>query len=308
MRGTDAELPWRGPAPDRPELPLPPGKVPVRRHGAWRKRWRYLGAFADELLLCAARVGVGPVGQTFWAIWDREAAEMSERTRMLSPAARGEVWTEPADAEDAGRIDWAPDGGGALVRVEAAAKRDEQEVRAFLRVGEDEWVESICPTGEHGGGYVWTRKRLVSVECDVRIGERRIRCDARGIEDESCGYHPRHTVWDWSAGVGRTTDGRDVGWNLVSGINDPPQRSERAIWVDGQASEPAPVRFEGLEAIALDGARLEFSAECERRREERRAFVNYSYRQPFGTFAGTLPGGLELERGLGVMEHHDAHW
>jgi Protein of unknown function (DUF2804) len=304
-----AGLPWRGPGPGRPELPLPPAKVPVRRRGSWRKQWRYLGAFSDEVLLCAARVGVGPIGQTFWAVWDREAAEMLERTRMLGPIARGEVWTEAADGEEgAGRLEWAPESGAALVRIEAATRGDEEPVRAFLRVGEGEWVESLCATGDDGGGYTWTRKRVVPVECDVRIGERRIRCEASGIEDESCGYHPRHTVWDWSAGVGRTRDGRDVAWSLVSGINDPPQRSERAIWVDGRASEPAPVTFEGLDAIALDGGRLEFSAECERHKEERRAFVNYSYRQPFGTFAGTLPGGLGLERGLGVMEHHDAHW
>lgn len=302
------ELPWRGPGPERPDLPLPPGKVPVRRHGSWRKRWRYLGAFSDELLLCAARVGVGPIGQTFWAVWDRDAAEMRERTRMLGPVARGEVWTEPADGEDTGRVDWAPEGGRALVRIEAAAKGGEDPLRAFLHVGEGEWVESVCATGEDGGGYTWTRKRVVPVECDVRIADRRIRCQARGIEDESCGYHPSHTVWDWSGGVGRTTDGRDVAWNLVSGINDPPQGSERAVWVDGRASEPAPVTFEGLDAIALEGGRLEFAAECERRKDEQRAFVRYSYRQPFGTFTGTLPGGLELERALGVMEHHDAHW
>jgi Protein of unknown function (DUF2804) len=302
-------LPWRGPGPERPAVPLPPGKVPIRRQGSWRKRWRYLGAFADELMLCAARVGVGPLGQTFWAVWDREAGELHERTRILPPIARGEVWTEPVDGDEAGRLDWAPERGRALVRIEAAAAKDDGDpVRGFLTVGEGEWVESVCATGDDGGGYTWTRKRVVPVECDVRLGDRRIRCEARGIEDESCGYHPRHTVWDWSAGVGRTADGRDVAWNLVSGINDPPQRSERAIWVDGRASEPAPVTFDGLEAIALGDGRLEFSAECERRKEERRAFVRYSYRQPFGSFTGTLPGGLELERGLGVMEHHDAHW
>ena len=32
------------------------------------------------------------------------------------------------------------------------------------------------------------------------------------------------------------------------------------------------------------------------------------YRQPFGTFAGELPGGLELAEGYGVMEDHDVHW
>ena len=142
----------------------------------------------------------------------------------------------------------------------------------------------------------------------MRIGERRIRCEARGVEDESCGYHPHHTVWDWSAGIGRTTDGREVAWNLVEGINDPPRSSERAIWVDGVPSEPGPSRFDGLEAIDCDGARLEFSAEAERSKEESRLGVSYSYRQPFGTFSGSLPGGLELAEGLGVVEHHDANW
>ena len=36
--------------------------------------------------------------------------------------------------------------------------------------------------------------------------------------------------------------------------------------------------------------------------------MRYSYLQPLGTFSGALPGGLELASGLGVMEHHDAHW
>jgi hypothetical protein len=277
--------------------------MPVRRGGAWRKRWRYLGAFCEELLLCAARVQVGPLGQTFWAVWDREGREMWEHTTMRFPAARGEVWTEVEGRT--GLVDHAPD-EGSTVRIEA---NDDEggEVRAFLRGGPGRWAESVCPTPE--GQYMWTRKRAdVPVECDVRIGDRRWRVEARGVEDESGGYHPRHTVWSWSAGVGRAADGRSVGWNLVSGINDPPERSERAIWVDGEPFEPGPVRFDGLDAIAFDdGSRLEFSGECERRREENRVLVRYSYRQPFGSFSGRL-GGLELGSALGVMEHHDAHW
>jgi hypothetical protein len=309
LRSASQRLPWRGPGSDRPDLPLPPGKVPIRRHGVWRKRWRYLGAFSDELMLCAARIQVGPVGQTFWALWDRERGELHERTRILPPPlARGEVWTEAAGAPDAGRIEWAPDEGGATVRIEAGERDGQQRVRAFLRAGEGRWAEAVCPVPGSGDGYVWTRKRIVPVECDVRIGELRIRASARGIEDESCGYHPKHTVWSWSAGVGETVDGRQVGWNLVSGINDPPERSERAIFLVGEPTEPGPVEFDGLDAISHAEGRLEFTAECERSREEKRLLVSYSYRQPFGSFSGTLPGGLELARGLGVMEHHDAHW
>ena len=197
--------------------------------------------------------------------------------------------------------------GPALVRIEAGERQDDQPVRAFLRVGAAEWVESVCPTGD-GDGYVWTRKRVVPVECDVRIGERRIRLEANGIEDESCGYHPRHTVWDWSAGVGKLSDGRAAAWNLVSGINDPPERSERAIWIDGTASEPAPVHFEGLDAIELEGGRLEFSARCERRKEEQRRSSATPTASRSAASPAPCPAGSSSAEAFGVIEHHDAHW
>jgi hypothetical protein len=313
MEGSIASLPWRGPNGARPELPLPPEKLPLRRGGRWRKRWRYVAGFADEVMVCAARVHVGPLVQNFWAVCDRESGEMYEKTRMLLPGARGDVWTEHLGGEevvaelgDLGVLDYAPD-EGSLVRIDSDV-RGPDDCRAFIRCHGGRWAESICPTEE--GQYVWTRKRAdVPMELDVRVGDQRWKVEARGMEDESAGYHPRHTVWSWSSGVGRTTDGRSVGWNLVAGINDPPERSERAIWLDGQPSEPGPVVFDGLDAIDFgDGSRLSFSKEFERSRDENRLLVKYTYRQPFGSFTGTLPGGIELERGLGVMEFHDATW
>jgi hypothetical protein len=293
-------------------LPLPPAKLPRRRAGRRRKTWRYAAAFADEVMACAGRVHVGPLAQTFWAVVDREERRIWERTRMLLPGARGEVWTEHLGGEevveelgDQGVLDYAPD-EGSLVRIDGRGRG--AEVRAFLRFGEGKWAESVCPTEEDN--YVWTRKRAdVPVECDIRAGGRRWRLQARGMEDESAGYHPAHTVWSWSAGVGRATDGRSVGWNLVQGINDPIERSERAIWIDGEPFEPGPVEFDGLDGIYFeDGTRLDFGAECERSKEENRLIVRYAYRQPFGHFTGTMPGDIELERGAGVMEFHDARW
>ena len=296
-------LPWRGPGPGRPDdLPLPPERMPLRFKGVNRKRWRYLGAFSEEVMVCAASAGVGPLSQTFWAVWDREGQKLIERTVLRLPGARGEVWSEDGAGAP---VRNAPD-GGSVVRIEA--KHPEAGVvRGFLRTGGGTWAESVCDNGE--SGFVWTRKRIVPVDIDLRLGSQRIRCSARGVEDESAGYHPRHTVWSWSAGVGTTTDGREIGWNLVEGVNDPPERSERAIWVDGQPFEPGPSTFKGLEAVGFeDGSGLEFTPEAERSRVEKRGPISYTYRQPFGTFTGTLPGGIELAEGLGVMEHHDAHW
>lgn len=299
-----ASLPWRGPGSDRPDaLALPPERMPLRYDGVWRKRWRYLGAYSDELMLCAARVDVGLFGQSFWAVWDRENDKLYERTMNRLPGARGQVWTETLDGEP---VERAPD-EGSVVRIET--KHPEVgEVRARLTGGPGAWAECVCPAGD--GGYVWTRKRAgVDVECNIKLGERRIRAKALGVEDETAGYHPRHTVWSWSAGVGRSSDGRTVGWNLVQGVNDPHHSSERAIWIDGTPTEPGPVRFDGLDAVDFDtGERLGFEAESERAKSENRIVVSYSYRQPFGRFAGTLPGGIELESGIGVMEHHDAKW
>lgn len=268
--------------------------MPLRFAGGWRKRWRYASAFGDELMVCAARAQVGPLHQTFWAVVEREGGRLHERTRARAPWSRGEVRNDG----------WAIGGGGAgpTTRIDAG------DLHVSMRTGEGAWVESICPTPD--GAYVWTRKRVAPVEVDAALpGGRRVRATMRGVEDESAGYHPRHTVWDWSAGIGVAEDGRSVGWNLVAGVNDPSRGSERAIWIDGEpAHEPGPVTFDSLDAIRFsDGSRLEFTKEAERTRRENKLIVRYSYRQPFGTFTGTLDG-IPLRNGLGVMEHHDAVW
>jgi hypothetical protein len=295
------DLPWRGPGPGKPDLPLPPDDV-ARMLGPKRrmlKQWRYIGVFCDEFMLCAARAKVGPFGQTFWAVIDRSSGEMIERTRKRAPFGRGDVWSLTADgsawpigSEDPGVVTWI----------------DAKEARAKLEVGEGKWAMSVCPNGE--GGWVWTRKRIAPVTCDIRLPDgREWKTTAFGIEDESYGYHPRRTVWSWSAGVGEAADGRPVGWNLVAGVNDPERNSERAIWVEGEPFEPGPVTFDddlGWIDFA-EGGRMAFEGEAERRAHENLGLVKFDYKQPFGSFSGSL-AGIELGSALGVMEFHDALW
>jgi hypothetical protein len=276
--------------------------MPVRFAGTWRKRWRYVGAFGEQVMLCAASVRIGPVGQTFWAVLDRRSGEVIEHTRQLLPAQRGEVWTEGRGDSDP----WQLGAAGERLRT----RIDASEAKAKLSFSEcGAWAESICPNDN--GGYVWTRKRPSSIALDLDLGERgRIRETLRGIEDESAGYHPRNTEWHWSAGVGTAADGRQLAWNLVAGVNDPEAGSERAIWIEGEDEprEPGQVDFDGLEGIRFaNGSRLGFEADAERSAEQNRLVVRYSYRQPFGRFAGSLDG-IELAEGIGVMEHQDAVW
>jgi hypothetical protein len=255
--------------------------MPLRRDGQLRKRWRYVALFDEGLMLCAARAQVGPFTQSFWTAWDRHEQRRYAHT-SLRPGSR-EV-----------RMD------GAEIGVAA------RTLRADLRFGEGAAIESICPSGS---GWGWTRKRAgMPVTGTVEVGGRSYQVHGRGVDDESAGYHQRHTSWRWSAGVGRAADGRALAWNLVEGINDPPHDSERAIWLDGEQREPAPVSFEGMEAIEFgSGARLRFAAECERARCDNLLVLRSRYRLRFGTFAGSLEG-IALAEGLGVMEEHDAVW
>lgn len=277
-------LPWRGPGEDRPSLPLPPGPMPLWRDGGMRKRWRYVGVYAEDVMLCAARAEVGPTGQCFWALWAPSQGLELDHT-SLRPGSREVVLDGPR------------------VTIDAPG------VYAELTLEESAPIESICPSGDDGWG--WTRKRAgVRVSGTIELPQRSWQLDRLpcGVDDESAGYQARHTSWHWSAGVGTAKDGRPLGWNLVQGINDPPERSERAVWVDGVPYEPAPVRFDGLEAVDFAaGSRLEFTAGAERARDDNFLLVRSTYRHRFGTFAGSLDG-IELAEGRGVMESHDALW
>jgi hypothetical protein len=105
--------------------------------------------------------------------------------------------------------------------------------------------------------------------------------------------------------VGRAVDGRALAWNLVSGVNDPPSGSERTVWVDGEPREVPRCTFaEDLRSVD----ELRFEPEAVREHHDNLVLLRSSYRQPFGSFGGVLPGGIELAEGYGVMEEHDARW
>ncbi len=279
-------LRWDAAAPPH-ALPvaLPPARMVALRGGRPLKRWRYVAVFCDELMLCAAVAAVGPARSSWWAVWDRRRGELHERTRLAGPALTR-----------FGR------GGGVRVRGRG--------ISIELTIDEGGGVESL---NRHGAQYVWTRKQAARpVRGTVRLpGGAAIELEhALAIVDDTAGYHARETEWWWSAGIGAGPDGAAVGWNLVAGVNDGPVASERSIWIAGRAREVEPVRFAAdLSGVAFAGGEtLRFQAEAVRRRRDRLALVESDYRQPFGTFAGELPGAGTLHGGLGVMEHHRARW
>jgi hypothetical protein len=240
--------------------------------GRPRKRWRYVGVFGDDLMACFGSVRIGVLPQAFWAVLDSDG--LRERTRFLP-----------------GAIDLS-DG---IVRVRGVAELVVEPAG-----------EAIEALNRHGAQQIWTRKtpaRVRGTLCGRSV-------DLPALIDDSAGYHARVTEWEWAAGAGVDVQGRDVRWNLVTGIHDGTTGSERRVWIEGVPQEIGPVTFSAaLDEVRFgDGSVLCFTALAERARRDNFGIFASDYRQPFGTASGTLPGGVELASGAGVMERHRARW
>jgi len=260
------------PARDRPAgVPVPPARMAPWHARRPLKRWRYVGLWGEAVMLCAARVSIGGLPQSFWAVVDGDG--LRERTRF---SARGALV------------------GHDIVRIGPIDVRLEPD------------GEPIEVVSAHGEAYIWTRKR--PVRGDGVVDGRPVAL--RGLVDESAGYHARHTAWRWCAGVGESAVGAPLAWNLVEGLHDAAHESERTVWVDGAPRELPPGAIAGdLSGVIWPGGeRLAFAERARRARSDDFKLVASDYVQPFGTFEGTLPGGLAVARGWGVMERHTACW
>ena len=244
------------------------------------KRWRYVGVYGPELMLCAGSARIGPA----------------------SPGVLGGVGPRgapPARAHAAlgGGVRLGPTGPGACCVVDGGVEID-LDARARA-----DGVETICP---HGGGVRWTRKQG-GVRARGTRARGRPSC-ARSTRSRSstigAGYHARHTAWRWSPGVGhaRRRRARSRGTSST-GIHDPPRDSERTVWVDGEPREVGPRRASPTISRAVaptDGVDLRFAAEAAASAATNLLLVRSRLRAAVRrrSSAPALPGGARARRGL----------
>lgn len=261
-------LPQRGDLPAA--LPIPPSKMALRAGGQTRKRWRYIGLWGEDAMLCAARVQVGVARQRFWALWDGE--RLRGRTSMLPIG----VEVDGAATAEPFLLEWHEDG------------------------------EPLQVVSRHGDSYIWTRK--VPLRATGVIEGKVV--EMRGLIDDSAGYHARDTKWRWCAGVGDAPDGTPLAWNFCEGLHDAPEHSERAVWVGGELTEPGPttIAYDLRSTTGPAGETLRAEHVATRAHKTNYGFVASDYEQPFANFSGMLPGGVEVARGWGVLERHSARW
>ena len=220
---TERGLPGADPATTGPSSRCRPGRCRCAAAAAGASAGATSAAFCDEFMVCAARVQVGPLGPDLLgglgprggrdARAHPDAAARRPRRGLDRARRRGRE----------GRIDWAPETAarwcGSRRRRRATRRRCAASCASARANGSRRSAPPARTTATSGPASARRPGRL-------RRADRRAALPLRGAaasRTSPCGYHPHHTVWDWSAGVGETRDGRAVGWNLVSGDQRPPR-------------------------------------------------------------------------------------
>lgn len=282
MSSSPTDQPYRGDGTNRPTgIPLPPEHLSLFRAGQLRKRWHYVSFWSRPLSFCAARVSVGPLRQEYWGVWDREAQQFRERSHIFGKRVQLES-NRARVADDDVQID---------VDFETCAS-----------------FEVYRPAAQ---AYIWSHKDYCgAARGTVRYGETVRLVEGVVFVDVNAGYHERHTSWRWAAGAGRDQDGRLIAFNALTGLFDTQQQSERTIWIDGEAREIGPNTFsEDLSTVNFaEGGSLNFKPEQLIEQHDNFLVVRSDYFHWFGTYSGTLPGGIQLQEAYGVRERHDAMW
>jgi hypothetical protein len=140
--------------------------------------------------------------------------------------------------------------------------------------------------------------------------------------DYTSGYLPRHTSWRWAFTVGRSTDNKIIGLNLVSGFSGIGDRStENMIWIDGtphRLDPAARIHCEVGEPMkpwsitTADGALdLVFQPMSVHQESLNLGAIRSSFIQPSGHFTGTITVDgerISVDALPGVVEDQDVLW
>ena len=249
---------------------------------AWRgtrplKRWRYVGVYTPELMLCVGDARIAGVPQRWWAVAlpdgtlaERTTIRRRRREHRGLPRARGcaRVWRSSSSWRRAIAVEVVSAAGESYVWT---AKQAAIPVRGFATVGASAPESTPTPRSS-------TTPRATTSPHRLEVVGR-------------CGPHRRRPP--------RGLESRDRAARLPS-----PQASAPC----GSTASPTRSRLRSSPTTSPRSATCASPSGRRARRTRTSIVMRSRYRQPFGTFEGELPGGLALAEGCGVMEEHDVYW
>jgi hypothetical protein len=311
---------WRGPLPAVDLAPLGRGRLFLAFR---RKRWLWLAVATDDLLLGAAVVDLGYLGNSFaWALDRRGNRLLADRSALGPPPCVRVGDTAEEGCAAAFRM---PGASARLVRPAGSTAYEADlafrglSVRARLETqGAPPPIAAVAAFPD--GRFDATEKRaLLRATGEAVVGGRSWPLDgALAGFDYTHGVLPRRTAWRWAFALGRARSGERVAFNLVEGfVGD----AECGLWIDDELLPLAEGRFEFDRDHVLAPWRVrtadravDLGFEAGGAHAERKNFgvVASRFVQVAGAFRGRIavPGRapLDLDGVAGVAEDQDMLW
>ncbi len=289
------------------------------------KRWQYMGFASSEVVVGMAVVDIGYAHSAFVYVYNRTTRQLHEHSYIDVLRSKG----TQSESSLAGVTEWVA--GKKHLRMDNGSGLSARRISAHipnalqLEVETDEsGVTPLCAVTRNGlHGYNYCHKAAgFPISGFVEVGGERFELsgdDAHGSLDWTAGCLGRNTFWNWASAGGRLEDGRRLGINLVSGVNDR-GFTENVYWIDGKPIKVDVVNFDyDSDAILTTPWRirsndgrvdLSFRADSERAEDINLGLLVSRFHQPFGQFEGRLEvdGHMQNVSLYGMVEEHEARW
>ncbi len=306
------------------------------------KKWMYVFATTDDVVLVAAIVDAGPTGTGFVMVTDRATGEvLADASRPGGAGPLTGVNDRPVEGH---RSHYVVPGTLMTVRGSDDELRLQATLHAipFIPLVSEPWLELDLRLSHHihpgitavteieqDSPMVTATAKNAALpthgQLTIRRGDQSESYDLSGGLggfDYTSGFLPRHTAWNWAFLTTTLADGRTVGLNLVSGFSGIGDHShENACWLNGVAHPLDPAaRIEFHEddlmhpwrVTTRDGAvDLTFTPLTVHRESLNLGAVRSRFIQPTGHFTGTITVAgerLTIDSAPGVVEDQDVLW
>ena len=303
-----------------------------RKAGALSKyfhfnQFQFIGVTSEDFVFGCALVDIKYLSNAFVYLYNRKTHHIDEYSFLQPLALNAALSINP----DAGVSRFKK--GKALFEIEASESprqrtvsvRIGKDVDVKLTLTEPENYEPLAVCSQNGySGWTYTQKApALLVSGDIHWQDQTFslqNSNALGSYDWSCGYMRRETAWNWASLSGYLADGRRIGFNFASGVNETGY-TENGFWIDNKLHKLGQIRFlydrkdryAQWKLESCDGrVNLVFEAEGERSEKLNVVLLASNFTQLFGKFFGTIEtedGELvTLDGQAGFAEDHYAKW
>lgn len=290
-------------------------------------QFQFIGLTNEDIVFGCALVDIKYISNAFIYLFDRRTQHIEEFS-FLQPLALNAA------------LSTLPDGGTSrfkkgkanfeLIASEIPRERTlkaqiGKDIDISFTISEPENYEPLAVCTQNGySGWTYTQKApALTAKGHIKWKENDFIIEPAttlGSYDWSCGYMRRETAWNWASLSGLLNDGRRIGFNFASGVNET-GFTENGIWIDNKLHKIGQIRFiydrkdrYGQWKIqSCDGSvDLRFEAEGERSEKLNVVLLASNFTQLFGKFYGTIKTKdgetITLEGQPGFAEDHYAKW